>query len=213
MSLHRLSSAASLMLVFACHGAWAFIPQPAYDFGTISAYATARQPAPSYGANGDYSGIYSKQLTFNLSSDEAIRIDVRAAQQQHSKYNDATRYFGTASFNVFDSTHTLIGTSVADPTYSARSCEYYGTSSRCSIELGLTFASTLKAGAYSFEFNGTITGHSFPEVYFGVALDQPNLIPAYLKDVTSPTPEPATAIMMALGLTGLLLTRRQKSAA
>ena len=185
-------------------GAAAAFTEPSYDFGNVSSFAVMVDP--SHSAN-----LYSKQLTFSLTGDTGIRIDMRAAEQSY-KYVSATFALGSATFNLFDASHALLGTSTIDPTF-AQSDGNNGLFVVRRYNLGVTLQSTLKAGNYSIEFSAANLGFNTPDMYFGVSKNEASTIKTYLTTVTPPNavPEASTAVMMLLGLTALGLCARQKN--
>lgn len=174
--------------------------QPTIDFGTVTSWAVkiARGQAIY-----QLTSPFSQQLLFSLDNTSDIRIDVRSMGTQQ-KYN--TTQISSAQFDIFDAAHSLVGHATVDPTFQKTTCPaidfVFGAS--CNTEFGMTFSSTLNAGNYSVEFRPTNMGYNFsPDVRFGVAVNNPELMPAYLAQLTPTVPEPSTGSAFLLGLAAL----------
>lgn len=168
--------------------------QPSYDFGLVSTFATVTAPTAS---------PFSKQLTFSLNSAADIRIDARMLAVGY-KYDGATSRLSNPVFNLFDSTHTLVGTSAIDASF-AQTDGNDCTFTQCFFNQGVTLAKTLSAGSYSIEFSSYVLGTRPNTLHFGVSKNEASVLATYLAQVTpaGAVPETSTWAMMALGLLAL----------
>ncbi|MGH6645735.1 PEP-CTERM sorting domain-containing protein [Aquabacterium sp.] len=203
ISVRNIGAALAVICVTtAATNATAAFTQPSYDFGNVSTFATVAVPTSS--------GTFSKELTFSLSSAADIRIDARLVGSSY-KYDGATSYLSNPAFNLFDSNHTLIGTSVLDSTFAQRDgngCTF----TQCFFNQGVTLAQNLAAGSYSIEFSSFVSGTRANQLHFGVSKNEASVISAYLTQVTpaGAVPEASTCAMMLLGLAGLSLGVRKQ---
>ena len=197
----REISAAVLIVAAVTAGpdALAAFTQPSYDFGTVSTFATVAVPTSG-------SGTFSKELTFSLSDAADVRIDARMVASSY-KYDGATSFLSNPVFNLFDSSHTLIGTSAIDSTFAqtdgngGSGCFF----TLCVSNQGITLARGLAAGSYSIEFSSFVSGTRPNQLHFGVSKNEAAVISAYLAQVTpaGAVPETSTCAMMLLGLAAL----------
>lgn len=208
MYSNRLHAAAAVLCLATTvsTGASAAFSEPSFDFGNISSFAVTVDP--SHAAN-----LYTKQLTFSLSEDADVRIDMRAALQSY-KYVGATFSLSNSTFNLYDANHTLLGTSAIDPTFAQTDGNSGCFFVVCRYNLGVTLQSSLKAGNYAIEFSATSLGFSTPNMYFGVSKNEATTINTYLTQVTpaGAVPEASTYAMMLLGLTALGVAFRKHQA-
>lgn len=195
----------ALIIGFAVCGSGQALAQatvfPSLNVGELSTFTVEIQPVNHY--NTGPSTSFSKQISFSLSEEADIRIDMRMLSAGF-KYNSITLV--GHQFKLFNDTHTLLGTSAADADF-----ENHG-SYQCTAYLevwcrnqGVTLAQHLAAGNYSIEFSSGVSGTRGSEVYFGVARNESAVLTSYLGQMTAPgaVPEPSTWAMMALGLLGL----------
>lgn len=208
MTFSTLRGLTAGITLFAALGGTSFaattFSEPAYDFGVVSSYAVTVDPshASAY--------AYSKLLTFNLTSNADVRIDMRALESA-SKYYSATFAIYNPVFKLYDASHNLLGTSVDDPTFAQSdggNCIY----GYCQFNDGVTLSTSLQAGSYAIEFSGSSPGFNSPTLHFGISKNEAATINEYLKELT-PTnaiPEPGTYALTLLGLSALTLRRRMQ---
>lgn len=185
---------------------------PSLAVGELSTFAVAIQPVNYF--NTGPSTSFSKQISFSLSEEADVRIDMRMLAASW-RYNGINLW--NHQFKLFNDTHTLLGTSAADADFENHD------SYRCTASLdvwcrnqGVTLAQHLAAGNYSIEFSSVVSGTRAADVYFGVARNEPAVLPSYLAQMTPPNavPETSSWAMMLIGLMGLgaIAKRRQDRA-
>lgn len=174
---------------------------PSLAVGELSSFAVESHPINYYPTGSSTS--FSKQISFSLSEEADIRIDMRMLSAGF-KYNSITLV--GHQFKLFNDTHTLLGTSAADADFENHgSYQCTEFASVWCVNQGVTLAQQLAAGNYLIEFSSNVSGTRASDVYFGVAKNEPAVLTSYLGQMTpaGAVPESSTWAMMALGLLGL----------
>lgn len=200
MFLHSVRALLAFGALSATQLAVAAYTAPSVDLGTVDPWVMVQQGFAKY----EYAN--SQTLSFSLAAASDVRIDARTLQQSW-KYDQSTFKITSAEFKVFDASHALVGISSLDTLFQGESCENKPSSPVpfCTSNYGLTFDGNLSAGSYTIEFSLTKIGSLQPIFNFGVALDDPAALGAYLGAITPAhaVPEASTFAMMGLGLAGL----------
>lgn len=173
---------------------------PTVDLGTVSTFATfVDNDARSYAQP------YDRQLTFTLSSDSSVRIDMREVGNSHWLPGYA---HGLAVDNLIllSSSQQLLGTASLDPSFNGTqaSCLSGG---KCNVYFakGYTLTTTLAAGTYTMELTGKWLSDNASPLNFGVqvigAIDQATYLNAF--SPATNLPEPSSWSLMAFGIFGV----------
>lgn len=183
--------------------AFADLAGPNLSLGVVSPWAVLTQTSSSINSPANF----TQTIDFSLASASVLRFDVRTVEYTNTRVSFYNVNFLSASFNVFDAAHQLVGSSVVDGGFAQLSCGGgYGASTSCQNNFGLTFVSSgaLQAGKYTVELTGLVEGSTVPELKYGALVAAANLN-AYLAAVTptNAVPEPSSVLLMGLGLAGL----------
>lgn len=188
---------------------------PLIDLGAVSTFKTAQIPKSPSLVVWEYPLDFKQQVTFTLSSAATVRIDMREIGLEHwLAWIGSDLYIN--SFSLLNSNQQLVATASADPAFTGDT-RYCYTGSKCggSFARGFTLTTSLEAGTYAMDLQGTWRSGNMPELDFGVLVAGVGDQAAYFAALTSPTnlPEPSTWFMMAMGLGAVAFCSRKRRAA
>jgi len=193
------------------------------DISTAGTYFDAACAFGSLTVNNGVAGVGGTNVLFNAltgnpASDGKISVTIG------DSVGDFTAPFTTSSpsstsysnlvntgvFGEFQNTVTIGGSLIVGDTYQVQSWSYYSADGTATTTYSGTTPVTLTNATGQFAI-GTFTATVSPETYNFTTGGGHNFINAVsVRDITSAVPEPSEALLMGLGLAGLVVLIRRK---